>query len=516
MMMAAPRPPRQPMPRDTHRPSCGEDLACQPGVGDGVRQWQSALVYGLGLSGIAVARLLLAAGVRVRAIDDAGSIDLPRDLEENGRFEFLRMEQLGPFDSCEVDVVALSPGVPKERDVLDRARAAGCEVLPEAEVAYRLLAKHAPKALDRIVGITGSNGKSTTTQLVADLVGIHAQACGNIGVPLSDCVRSLLPDAALDHPAERDLVVELSSFQLEQIERFRVPAAALLNISPDHLDRHRSAASYVEAKRHIFAQQVAGDLAVLNADDPVVADTKINPGVRRREFSLLGAVVDGCYRDNDRVLLVEPGTQPRQIFSTDDLAIVGDHNLANAMAAVLLALSRGLDPALVPERLRAFRGLPHRTQFVASSGGVSWYDDSKGTNVGATEKSLEGFADGSVHLIAGGRTKGGDFNPLREAVASKVAELYVVGEAAKQMESDLGRLVPVTRSGTIERAVRLAHSRAQPGQVVLLSPACASFDQFADFAERGMAFQREVQLQLDRKSQGAGLENDGTREGDGG
>jgi UDP-N-acetylmuramoylalanine--D-glutamate ligase len=294
-------------------------------------------------------------------------------------------------------------------------------------------------------------------------------------------------------------VVELSSFQLAGIHGFRPRAAAFLNLAPDHLDRHGGLDAYAAAKRRIFENQEPGDVAVVNADDPVTRDTAVRS--RKRLFSRRGPVADGCFvvRDGEgeRVIEVAPGggeAGDAELFRAADSPLPGAHNLENAMAAALLARALGAAPADCRRALAAFRGLPHRMERVAEAGGVAWYDDSKGTNPAATLGCLQGFADGTVHLILGGRNKGADFRDLAPAVARKARRVYLVGEAAGELEAALAGAgsVPLSRSGTLERAVAEAAERAAPGEAVLLSPACASFDQFRDFNERGDVFQRLV------------------------
>lgn len=357
------------------------------------------------------------------------------------------------------------------------------------ELAYRLLeASSAPT----VVAITGSNGKSTTTALTGALLeaaGYPVEVCGNIGTPL--CAR-------VDGPPGRVFVVELSSFQLEAVDRFRPRAAALLNISPDHLDRYRSVAEYAAAKARIFRNQAPGDIAVVNGDDSEARRLGSDregaaARVRRRFFSRLRQVEDGCYLDRDRVIEVGPDLR-RELFRLDDLALDGLHNVENAMAAALLASAVGAEPSGFVSGLRRFDGLPHRMRLVATLGGVRYYNDSKATNPAASTRALAGFEDGSVHLIVGGRAKGegADFAELAAAAATKTTAVYLIGEAAGAIESVLEGGTARCRCGSLERAVEAASAAASHGQSVLLSPACASFDQFEDFADRGRQFERQV------------------------
>lgn len=440
--------------------------------------WTRVLVYGLGLSGRAAAELLLARGVRVVGYDDLpAALDLG-ELASVGGFE-----RLDPgAELPEVDGVVVSPGVPADRPLLAAASERGLPVVAEVELAFPFL--EGP-----LLGITGSNGKSTTTAWTGEILrraGHAVEVCGNIGRPLAACV---------DGPPGRIFVTELSSFQLENVHTLRPLAAALLNLSPDHLDRHAGWDRYAQAKAALFARQGAGDVAVLNADDPAVATIGAGlAGPRRRWFSTRNEVEDGCCLavDGTRVVEKTPGEPDAELFRRDELPLPGIHNLENAMAATLLARACGVEPRALAPGLASFRGLPHRTQKVAAVGGVEWIDDSKGTNVGATARSLEGFADGTVHLILGGRIKGADPAQLRTIVARKARRLYLIGESADLFAERLGDLVPAERCGGLERAVAAAAAVARPGEIVLLSPACASFDQYSGFAERGEHFQQLV------------------------
>ena len=456
-----------------------------------VAAWRNALVYGLGLSGVAASRALADRNVRVAAVDGRPAADLgaaARELLRSGRVDRLVAEE-GAGLPPGIDAVVLSPGVPPDRPLLRAARAAGVPILAEVELAWRLLeASSAPT----VVGVTGSNGKSTTTALAGALLeaaGHPVEVCGNIGTPL--CAR-------VDGPPGRVFVVELSSFQLEAVDRFRPRAAALLNISPDHLDRYANVADYAAAKARIFGRQAAGDVAVVNADDGEARRWSDGRGgapapVRRRFFSRLRQVEDGCYLDRDRVIEVGPEFR-RELFRLDDLALDGLHNVENAMAAALLASAVGADPGRFPPALRAFEGLPHRLRLAATVGGVRYYNDSKATNPAAAMKALAGFDDGSVHLILGGRAKGESaaFAGLASLAGAKAKAVYLIGEAAPAIASVLPAAAARRRCGTLDRAVEEASAAASPGEAVLLSPACASFDQFEDFAQRGRRFEERV------------------------
>lgn len=439
--------------------------------------WQRVLVYGLGASGFAAASFLQRRGVEVVGVDrreaeelDLGALDGAEGVELR-----LGSEPEGLPDG--VDALVVSPGVPLDRPLLAEARDQGIPVLAEVELAFRHLG-------GRLVGITGSNGKSTTTAMTGALLeasGLHAEVCGNIGVPLISVIEGA-PD--------RVFVVELSSFQLETVSTLRPEAAALLNLSADHLDRHGTLEGYLAIKARLFSRQSEGDFAVLNADDPLVR--QVGTRARKRFFSRRKKVEDGCYLDGDRVVEVDPATGPRELFRRSDVAVHGEHNLENAMAAALLARSMGAPPDTFARTLSSFRGLPHRMETVAWIDGVHWIDDSKGTNVGAVLKSLGSLPDGSVHLILGGRGKGESFEPLVDLVASKARRVYLIGETAGELEEILAGAAPLEVIGNLERAVTEAARQATAGETVLLSPACTSFDQYSNFAARGDHFKHLV------------------------
>jgi UDP-N-acetylmuramoylalanine--D-glutamate ligase len=445
----------------------------------GSGRFERVLVYGLGLSGRAAARLLLSRGVAVLAVDGRTEEQLG-DLGEigdlAGRIELRAGEEPRQLPAP-VDGVVVSPGVPMDRPLIADARRRGIPVIAEVELAFPFLA-------GPVVAITGSNGKSTTTALTGAMLraaGFPVAVCGNIGEPLAGVV---------DGPPGRIFVVELSSFQIEGIDTFVPRAAALLNLAEDHLDRYPSLGEYAAAKKRLFRDQEADAIAVLNADDPRTLE--LATAARRRLFSRRGRVADGCYAAEGVVVEVAPGSPDGELFRAADVPLAGVQNLENAMAAALLARAMGAAPAALAAGLAGFRGLPHRLERVGERGGVVWYDDSKGTNPAATAKSLEGFPDGSVHLILGGRNKGADLAALAPVVRQKAKRLYLIGEAAAEFERALGPAAPYEMAATLERAVRAAAARAAAGEAVVLSPACASFDQFRNFVHRGESFQNLV------------------------
>ena len=441
------------------------------------RPWRQALVYGLGLSGLAAARLLRSNEVSVLGVDRRSieEIDLGDLASDDGVRLLLGSDPQvlpGAFDG-----VVVSPGVSQDRPLIRDAKRLGVPVISEVELAF-------PYLNGSVIGITGSNGKSTTTAMAGAALraaGREVEVCGNIGVPLSSRVAGA---------AGRTFVVEVSSFQLESIDTFRPHAAALLNLSEDHLDRHRDLDSYRSAKERIFARQEDGDVAVLNADDPLIAELALR--ARTRFFSRSGPVEDGCFLTGDRVLEAVPGSAPRELFRVEDLRVPGVHNLENAMAAALLARALGAEREAVRSGVGEFTGLPHRVEHVARLGDVEWVDDSKGTNVAATVKSLQGFSEGSVHLILGGRHKGGDWGELVDLVREKARRVYLIGEAEGELSEVLAGFPAIESCGDLETAVERAAGLAVEGEVVLLSPACASFDQYDSYARRGEHFQTLV------------------------
>lgn len=436
-------------------------------------------VVGLGKSGVAACRLLRAAGAVVTASDRTQAEALGADLQALRRLG-VRLETGGhhPETILGAELVVVSPGVDLRMPLLARAREAGIPVLSEVELAYR-------SCRARFLGITGTNGKSTTTSLVGlmlERAGVPVVVAGNIGTALCDVVPGLGPD--------RWVVAELSSFQLETIEIFRPEVACLLNVTQNHLDRYADLAEYRDAKARLFLNQEPGDWAVLNADDPAVLEAAVSARAQRALFSRTHPVEEGAFLEDDRLLLRRAG-ETREVCRVQDIRIRGVHNLENALAAAVAAALAGASGGAARAVLAEFPGLEHRLEPVAILGGVQYVNDSKGTSVGAVVRSLESFP-GRVILIAGGRDKGSDFTPLRPVVEGRVRALVLIGEAREKIAKALAGTAPVHTAGSMEEAVRRAAGLAGPGDVVLLSPACASFDMFRDFEDRGRAFKEAV------------------------
>ncbi len=440
---------------------------------------RSVAVLGFARSGRALAEALLDRGVAVSVGDsrpegDFEGLDALRRRGGRGFFGGPPEEFLSG-----ADWVAISPGVPPDAPAAVAARARGIPVLAEIEIAWRIAESEAPGE-NRWIAVTGTNGKSTTTTWIAEILkraGRRVALAGNIGEPLS---------SFLSESGGRDFVCEVSSFQLEAIDRFRPHVAVLTNITPDHLDRYAGFSAYVAAKARLFARQGPEDVAIFNADDP--ASRGISTRARRVLFSRRGKPDGkGTWLEVDEILSDAAGP-PHAVLPAELLALSGAHNLENALAALAAAECLGAPEEAIIDMLTRFQGLPHRTELVAESFGVRWIDDSKGTNVDAVAKSLEGLVDGSVVLILGGRDKHGDFPALRDPVARKARAVLTIGEAAETIEAALAGAAPLERCGTMEKAVARAAALARAGDTVLLSPACASFDQYRNFEERGRHF----------------------------
>ena len=374
-----------------------------------------------------------------------------------------------------VKLVVPSPGVPMNNVLLQQAQRRGIEIISEIELACRFISMP-------LIAITGTNGKSTTTTLIGEILkasGMKTFVGGNLGAPL-------IGAATADWHWG---VVEVSSFQLEWVERFRPRIAVLLNITEDHLDRHADFAAYVRAKERIFTAQQKDDIAVLNRDDARVWEMRgrTRAGIVSIGFS---EVDNGVFADRHRIVWRDG--EREEVFSLARVKIQGVHNVENMMAAVAAAKAVGVTPEIVQQTLESFPGLEHRLEFVREKDGVRYFNDSKGTNVGAVEKSLASFSQ-PVILIAGGVDKGGAYEPLEGHIKQRVRRLVLFGAAKEIMAGALGHLTDTVQVDSLAAAVRDAAAHARPGDVVLLSPACASFDMFANYAERGRAFKSLVQ-----------------------
>jgi UDP-N-acetylmuramoylalanine--D-glutamate ligase len=449
------------------------------------------LVVGLARTGVATASFCALRGAHVTATDLRPESEIPEveRLRSDGVMLHLGRHDESLLNSQEL--VVTSPGVAADTPLLVAARAKGITVWSEIELAYRFLPDDAC-----LIGITGSNGKTTTTTLIAHILrcsGLPTIPAGNIGTPLISIVDQVTEDT--------DVVAELSSFQLELIEKFRPHIAVLLNLTPDHLDRHGSLSAYGRAKARIFENQQARDSAVVNADDPAtVALAPTHPRVFW--FSRRNSVDSGTFVRGDEIVFRSAGIRGEEVLlRLRDIPLPGTHNLENVLAATLAARLAGVDPRAVPEAVRTFQGVEHRLEFVAEIAGVRYYNDSKATNVDAALKALDSFP-GRIVVILGGKDKGSDYTPLQKPLREKGVLALLIGAAAAKIESQIAGCVAIDRVDMLERAVESASHVARPGDVVLLAPACASFDQFQNYEHRGRAF-KELVHQLQRQTASA-------------
>jgi len=438
---------------------------------------RSVVVLGAARSGVAVAELLVRRGARVTLSEARTSFDAMDRLRDAG----VQLETGGHTLSTlrGADLIVASPGVPLEQPAVEAARRAGVEIIGELELASRWLR-------GRVIAVTGTKGKSTTTTLIGRMLeadGRPVLVGGNIGVPLSAQVDASTPDTV--H------VVEASSFQLETTTTFKPWIALWLNLADDHLDRHPDMASYAAAKARVLANQDAGDTAVLNADDPVVVAQSATTAAQRVWFSPSGRISEGFVVDGAWIVRrTATGREP--LVPTAAVELAGRHMLDNVTAAVAVCSVAGVTTAAMTQALRGFRGLEHVMEPAGQIGGVRFVNDSKATNVEAARRSIESFPRGVVAII-GGRFKGGQLQDLAPALRAHGTAVVAIGDAAPLVVEALGSVVPVTVAGSIQEAVERAYAQALPEGVVLLAPACASFDWFRDYAERGRAFKAEVE-----------------------
>ena len=442
------------------------------------------LVVGLARTGVATALFCAERGARVAATDTRSADELG-DCVSKLRDAGVQL-QLGGYSDAILhgqELVVPSPGVPADAPLLIHARDLKITVWSEIELASWFL--HG-----RLIGITGSNGKTTTTTLVDHILrhaGFATVLAGNIGTPLI---------AQANKTAEGTVTVaELSSFQLELIETFRPSIAVLLNLTPDHLDRHKTFSAYAAAKARIFENQIEEDAAILNLDD--AASREIVPSRPQVFwFSRKTNVEQGAFVSNGK-LIFRRNNEEEEILNCDEISLPGAHNLENVLAATIAARLAGVQSPQIAEAVHSFAGVEHRIEFVAEIHGARYYNDSKATNVDATLKALEAFP-GRIIVILGGKDKASDYSPLRELLRERTILALLIGSVAEKIERQIAGSVAIERAGTLERAVQIATCTAQPGDVVLLAPACASFDQFQNYEHRGRVFKELVrQLQPD-------------------
>jgi UDP-N-acetylmuramoylalanine--D-glutamate ligase len=432
------------------------------------------LVFGLARSGFAAARLLLGAGARVCGADENENIEIPPDLTAlETHFGHFREEIID-----DIDEIIISPGIPDDHPVFAAASERDIAVIGELELAFRFA--RAP-----VIAVTGTNGKSTTVEMIGAMLkedGREAVVAGNTGTPFSSVIGEIDENGFF--------VIEVSSFQLETIDRFHPLCAGILNLTPDHLDRYRSLEDYYGAKEKLLYSLAPDDHFFFSADDPLCVAAAGRTEAVTVPFSSSGRVKGGVYLDGDLLIRESADGTEEIVCDRDGIRVVGIHNVENALAAVAAVTPFGVTADSCRRALATFAGLPHRMELVARSGGLAFFNDSKATNVEAAVKSLKGL-DSPVVLIAGGHDKGGDFSKLFE-LSDIVRSIVTIGEAAELIEKASGGRIPCSRASSMKEAVAMAAGRAEEGWLVVLSPACASFDMFDNFEHRGRVFRDSV------------------------
>ncbi len=434
------------------------------------------LVVGIGKSGIAAAHFLKDRGARVTVSDSRPATTIA---ELNALLDAGLMVETGSHGLLTFrrqDLIVVSPGVPLNVPELQQVRALGLRILGELELGTQFLQ-------GEILAITGSNGKTTTTALLGEILkasGRPTLVGGNIGLPVVDMVPASTPETAN--------VLEVSSFQLETIETFHPHIAMILNITPDHLDRHGDFATYAAAKARITENQTLDDFLILNAEDKPTQMVAANSKAQIFWFSPSRQVKQGAFVHGDSIYFrLSEGAQPEPILPVVEIPLAGAHNVENVLAAICAARLAGVPAATIRTAVAAFHAVEHRLEFVREVAGVRYFNDSKATNVDATAKAIAAFS-GGVHLILGGKDKDSDYTVLAPLIRERTRTVLTIGSAADKIRSQLSGTAPILPAGTLEQAVTLAHAEAQPGDTVLLAPACASFDQFENYEHRGRTF----------------------------
>jgi UDP-N-acetylmuramoylalanine--D-glutamate ligase len=437
------------------------------------------LVVGLARTGIATAFFCARRGAAVTATDSRSEGEIGEEFVAKLRAANVSLELGGHQEQTFLrqDLIIPSPGVPADAPLLQAARAKGVTIWSEIELAYRF-------RQGKLIGITGSNGKTTTTSLVEHILRVASFPtilAGNIGTPLISCVERMTHETVT--------VVELSSFQLELIQEFRTDISVFLNLTPDHLDRHHTMELYSQAKARIFENQREEDFAILNADDPgTTALAPARPHVYW--FSRKQRAAQGAFLRGDDIVYRSDGKE-EVVLRRREVPLPGAHNLENALAAIAAARIAGASAKAVAEGVRSFAGVEHRLEFVSEINGIRYYNDSKATNVDATLKALDAFP-GRILIILGGKDKGSDYTLLQAPLREKAILALLIGAAADKIESQITGSVAIERAGTLECALEIASQAARAGDVVLLAPACASFDQFENYEHRGRVFKALV------------------------
>ena len=442
---------------------------------------KKVLVVGLGKSGLSAAMFLRQRGAQVTVSDMRSAAALAKEIPallEHGIM--VESGGHGLLTFRRQDLIVVSPGVPLDTPEIVQVKAFGLPVIGELELAAQFLKGN-------ILAITGSNGKTTTTALTGEILtaaGIETQVGGNIGVPVVDLI--------IKSTASSWSVLEVSSFQLESTELFHPRIAVILNITPDHLDRHRTFENYAMAKERIFSSQTRADSLVLNAGDPRTAAAATRTTAQVYWFSLEGPVERGAWvQDEHIVFRASSDAAIETIVALNAIPLKGTHNVENVLAAVCASRLAGAPAEAIGKAVQSFRAVEHRLEYVATDNGVEYYHDSKATNVDAAAKAIAAFP-GCIHLILGGKDKGSNYADLSDLLRKRVKVVYTIGSAAAKIESQIRGLVPIVSCETLDKAVAAARKAARPGDVVLLAPACSSFDQFENYEHRGRVFKELV------------------------
>lgn len=456
-------------------------------------QGKRVLVVGLGKSGVASSLFLQSRGARVTVSDEKSQEQLRNEIPALlDKGIVVETGKHGERTFRDQDLIVVSPGVPNNVPALLNARKQGTPIIGEIELAARYLQ-------GQVIAITGSNGKTTTTTLTGEVIaagGLQSLVGGNIGTPAITFVDQ--------SSSSTWVVLEISSFQLETIETFRPHIAAILNITPDHLDRHGSMDAYIAAKARIFENQTDKDLAVLNMDDPTCVGLGQNLKPQVFWFSRKQEIEHGAFVRNGKIIFRNARGE-REIMPVDEITLKGAHNLENVLAAVAMGSLAGVEPAKIRRAVKDFKAVEHRLEYTATIHGVQYFNDSKATNVDATIKALESFP-GKIHLILGGKDKGSDYSVLNDLLKTRVKRVYTIGAAAQKIEPQIAGAAEIISAGTLDQAVRKASEFAQSGDIVLLAPACASFDQFQSYEHRGRAFKEAVHALAARETSKVGGE----------
>ncbi|MES2394350.1 MAG: UDP-N-acetylmuramoyl-L-alanine--D-glutamate ligase [Acidobacteriota bacterium] len=441
---------------------------------------KNVLVVGLGQSGLAAARFLKERGARVTVSDARPATliaELPQLLDEGFMVE---AGGHGLLTFRRQDLIVVSPGVPADVPELKQVRALGAHIIGELELGAEFL-------LGEVAAITGSNGKTTTTTLMGEILkasGRPTLVGGNIGRPVTAMVA--------ESSAETWSVLEVSSFQLETVETFKPRIAMVLNITPDHLDRHGSFENYAAAKARITEFQTSEDFLVLNGEDVPTQMVAAKTKAQIYWFSAKRPIKQGAFVHGESIFFVpKEGAKAEPVMPVREIPLAGAHNVENVLAAICAARLAGVDAATIRAAVGAFKAVEHRLEFVRELDGVAYYNDSKATNVDATVKAVESFA-GGIHLILGGKDKDSDYSTMSELLKERVKTVITIGSAAEKIERQLAGVVKIERAETMDRAVAMAQELAVAGDTVVLAPACASFDQFENYGHRGRVFKELV------------------------